>query len=853
MLTTEIRKAFLSYFKEHHHTVVPRASLVPQNDPSLLFVNAGMVQFKSYFLGEQAPYSQAVSIQPCLRVGGKHNDLKNVGHTARHHTLFEMLGNFSFGEYFKKEAITFAWYFITEHLKIPVSKLCVTVHDSDQESRLIWENEIGLPRNKVIDCGDEDNFWSMGDTGPCGPCTEIFYDHGPEVPGGPPGSKDADGDRFVEIWNLVFMSYERLANGDQTPLPNPCVDTGMGLERIAAVLQSVHSNYETDVFQFLMDAVAQCEPSKSCTQVTLQVVADHLRSILFLMTDGVIPGNEGRSYVLRRIIRRALRYLYQDGFNSPCLFKMLPAVAAIMGEDYPELKLQLHHHQSQCEKEEIKFFNTLDQGMSLLHSHLDHHSHVAGDVIFKLYDTYGFPVDLTEDIVSDHNGTLDLEGYEQCMKEQKERSKQHQKFKDVLNYDVSGLMKTQFLGYEVLASNAKVVRLYQKGESIDQCQGEAEMIVDRTPCYPEGGGQIGDCADLFFGDEKIGDVVDTRTLGDQIIHYVRLLSVVHVNDDIRIVVSDARHQTAPHHSATHLLHATLKNVLGEHVCQKGSLVTSEKLRFDYSHDQALTAIQQETIEQTVNDMIRQSIPVQTKMMSLDEAKAEGAICLFGEKYPDRVRVLSIGDFSKELCGGTHVSNTNQLIVFKLLSDSALSSGVRRIEAIAGIPALNYLNQQSKYTRSMSRLLKVGESNIEQKVSQLMAENRKLEKQLKQKQAHIQVTMPSESINGCTCFIAQVSSEDERPLVQYVDQNRGAQKMVSFFYEKGDETARFVIGVGKDLVQQISAKEIMTLLSKHLKIKGGGKDLLIQGVISATPEDIKHGVVVLKQWIKEFQF
>ncbi|HBO13171.1 MAG TPA: alanine--tRNA ligase, partial [Halieaceae bacterium] len=687
MKTGEIREAFLAFFEEHGHTRVPSSSLVPANDPTLLFTNAGMNQFKDTFLGtDPRPYTRAASSQRCVRAGGKHNDLENVGYTARHHTFFEMLGNFSFGDYFKREAIRFAWTFLTENLGLPPERLWVTVHVSDDEAAKIWTDEIGFPAERLSRL-DEDNFWQMGDTGPCGPCSEVFYDHGPEVPGGPPGSEDDDLDRYIEIWNLVFMQYNRDASGEMAPLPKPSVDTGMGLERIAAVLQGVHSNYEIDLFQALIDAAAEVIGVADRSASSLRVIADHIRSCAFLVADGVLPGNEGRGYVLRRILRRAIRHGNKLGASEPFFHRLVAPLVAQMGEAYPELARQQSAIERALLAEEEQFAKTLDHGMAILEEALEglEGTEIPGEVVFKLYDTYGFPTDLTNDIARERGLTLDLAGYERAMAAQRERSKEGGSFKVDYNATLKLDGETTFTGYESLSGEGRVLALLRDGEPASALGTDESgvLVLDATPFYAESGGQVGDTGYLAGEGVRL-EVTDTTKAGKHHLHHVRVLEgEVREGSELAATVDRAvRQRTRLNHSATHLMHAALRRVLGEHVTQKGSLVDSERLRFDFSHGQPVSAAELAEISDLVNAQVRANTPVVTRHMAMDEAMAAGAMALFGEKYGDEVRVLSMGadDFSVELCGGTHVDRTGDIGLFKITSEGGVAAGVRRIEA-----------------------------------------------------------------------------------------------------------------------------------------------------------------------------
>ena len=693
MKSAEIRSQFLEYFQENGHTIVSSSPLIPGNDPTLLFTNAGMVQFKDVFTGEETrPYHRATTSQRCVRAGGKHNDLENVGYTARHHTFFEMLGNFSFGDYFKEDAIRFAWEFLTKRLGLPEERLWVTVHHSDQEAEDIWIQTIGVDPNRLSRLGDKDNFWSMGDTGPCGPCSEIFYDHGPDVPGGPPGSDDDDLDRYIEIWNLVFMQFEQSADGTRTPLPKPSVDTGMGLERIAAVMQHVHSNYEIDLFQALLKAAAEVTHTQDLEAKSLRVIADHIRSCSFLICDGVLPSNEGRGYVLRRIIRRAIRHGHKLGCDQPFFHNIVHTLVAEMGEAYAELRDNEDRIVAALKQEEAQFAKTLDAGMKVLEDAVSSLTSktLPGELIFRLYDTHGFPVDLTNDIARERDLELDIEGFEKAMDEQREKSRQGSSFavEGQVRFDLDG--STEFLGYTHLDASAVVVALAKDGEQVDAlAAGDSGIVVlNQTPFYAESGGQQGDRGSLTSANGSY-QVMGTKKFGSHFGHEGKLgMGELKVGDTVNARVEGPRRQaTALNHSATHLLHAALRTVLGDHVTQKGSLVTHERTRFDFSHPQPVTAEELIAIESMVNREIRQNEVVETRVMPIEEAKAAGAMALFGEKYDDEVRVLSMGDFSVELCGGTHVARTGDIGLFKILSEGGVASGVRRIEAVTGEGAL----------------------------------------------------------------------------------------------------------------------------------------------------------------------
>ena len=842
MKTEEIREAFLEYFEHKGHTRVASSSLVPADDPTLLFANAGMNQFKDAFLGiEQRPYNRATSSQRCVRAGGKHNDLENVGYTARHHTFFEMLGNFSFGDYFKHEAIAFAWEFLTVELGLPKERLWITVHITDDEAEDIWADEIGVPRDRITRL-DEDNFWQMGDTGPCGPCSEIFYDHGPEVAGGPPGSEEEDLDRYIEIWNLVFMQYNRDQSGEMTPLPKPSVDTGMGLERISAVMQHVHSNYEIDLFDALITAIAGVLGVHDKEDKSLRVIADHIRSCAFLVVDGVLPGNEGRGYVLRRIIRRAIRHGNRLGATAPFFYKLVAPLAQQMGKAYPELvKLQPQVEKALLHEEE-QFAKTLDHGLSILEEALAElpDMKIPGELIFKLYDTYGFPTDLTNDIARERGYTLDLVGYEEAMAVQRARSQEGGSFKvdynDILDIDGS----TEFTGYVGLTGAGHVTALLRDGEPVKELkQDEVGVVVlDQTPFYAESGGQVGDTGYLWEGEVKL-EVTDTTKAGEQHLHHVKVLSGnARVGDTLQTEVDESvRQRTRLNHSATHLLHAALRDVLGQHVTQKGSLVDSARLRFDFSHFEGVTDEEIAQIEQIVNTQIRANTPVDTRVMSMDEAVEAGAMALFGEKYGDEVRVLSMGehDFSVELCGGTHVDRTGDIGLMRISSESGVAAGVRRIEAVTGEGALAAIASSDKQLSQVCSVVKGSPDNVADKVSALRQESRDLEKEvarLKQKLATSaggDLTASAVEVNGIKVLAANVDGADAKSLRDTLDQckNKLGSAVVLLAAVEGDKIA-LAAGVTKDLTSRIKAGDLMREYAGRLGGKGGGRPDMAQG-------------------------
>jgi alanyl-tRNA synthetase len=851
MKSAEIRNAFLKYFESKGHTIVASSSLVPENDPTLLFTNAGMNQFKDVFLGgDKRSYNRATSSQRCVRAGGKHNDLENVGYTARHHTFFEMLGNFSFGDYFKHDAIRYAWEFLTakDWLNIPAEKLWVTVYASDDEAYDIWNKEVGVPAERIIRIGDNkgapyasDNFWAMGDTGPCGPCTEIFYDHGADIWGGPPGSPEEDGDRYIEIWNNVFMQFNRTADGVLHPLPAPSVDTGMGLERISAVMQHVHSNYEIDLFQHLLQAAADATGNHDMENKSLRVIADHIRSCSFLISDGVVPSNEGRGYVLRRIIRRAIRHGNQLGQKQPFFHKLANALAEVMGDAYPEL----HKNQAQIERvllqEEEQFEKTLDKGIAVLEDALGKLSgtEVPGKVVFTLYDTYGFPVDLTADIARERGLTIDQEGYEAAMAEQRARARAAGSFK--VDYNATGLdfPASEFLGYSSLAEQGKVLALVKDGKKVERLiEGDDGVVVlDRTPFYAESGGQAGDCGYLELGANRL-EVRDCQKQGTSHLHVVRVLQgAVSVGDSVTAKVDvNVRQATALNHSATHLMHAALRKVLGEHVTQKGSLVDSERLRFDFSHFEAVTTEQLKAIEVLVNDQIRANSPVATELCNMDAAKAKGAMALFGEKYGDTVRVLTMGDgFSVELCGGTHVNRTGDIGLFRIISESGVAAGVRRIEAITGTKALALFDQVESLVDTAGRSLKANRDTLIEKLDAVVAQNRKLEKELAVLKTRLatagsgDVLSQAVDIAGIKVLALNLEGADAKSLRETADQfkNKLGSAVVLLATVEDDKVA-LIAGVTQDVTGKVKAGDLMGFVAGQLGGKGGGRPDMAQG-------------------------
>ncbi|MDN3639311.1 alanine--tRNA ligase [Simiduia curdlanivorans] len=851
MKSADIRAAFLGFFESKGHSIVPSSSLIPGNDPTLLFTNAGMVQFKDVFLGDdKRPYTRAVSSQRCVRAGGKHNDLENVGYTARHHTFFEMLGNFSFGDYFKREAIFYAWEFLTssECLQIPAEKLWVTVYADDTEAYDIWAKEVGVPTERIIRIGDNkggkynsDNFWAMGDTGPCGPCSEIFYDHGEEVAGGPPGSPEEDGDRYIEIWNNVFMQFNRSADGTMNPLPKPSVDTGMGLERISAVMQHVHSNYEIDLFQSLLKAAAQETHTSDITNQSLRVIADHIRSCAFLVIDGVVPSNEGRGYVLRRIMRRAIRHGHKLGQTQAFFHKLAAALADEMGDAYPELREQQAHITKVILAEEEQFAKTLDKGLTVLEAAL---ADVKGKIIdgatvFSLYDTYGFPVDLTADIARERGLQLDMDGYDKAMDEQRKRARAAGSFK----VDYSDTLKlegqTEFDGYKTLQTKSKVRALLKDGKSVQALAAgdQGVVVLDQTAFYAESGGQAGDTGYLLADNVKF-EVQDCSKQGAHHLHLGQLLSgAIAVGDTVTGEVdASVRQQTALNHSATHLLHAALRKVLGEHVTQKGSLVNAERLRFDFSNPEPVKAEDLRAIEQMVNAEIRQNSPVETEVCDMETAKTKGAMALFGEKYGDSVRVLTMGSgFSVELCGGTHVQRTGDIGLFRIISEAGIASGVRRIEAVTGAAALEQVEQQADALQQLSNTLKTSPDQLQEKAEQLVLGQKALEKELaalKSKLASMasgDLVSQAVEVAGVKVLAVSLDGADSKSLRDMADQlrNKLGSAVVLVAAVEGEKVA-LVASVTKDLVAKVKAGELMQFASAALGGKGGGRPDMAQG-------------------------
>jgi len=863
MKSSDIRKAFLDFFAEQGHERLASSSLIPGNDPTLLFTNAGMVPFKELFLGnETRSYKRATTSQRCVRAGGKHNDLENVGYTARHHTFFEMLGNFSFGDYFKVEAMQFAWTFLTEVMGLPEEKLWVTVYEEDDEAADIWLKDMGVSSERFSRLGKKDNFWSMGDTGPCGPCTEIFYDHGEDVAGGPPGSPEEDGDRYIEIWNLVFMQFERSADGTMTPLPKPSVDTGMGLERIAAVMQGVHNNYEIDLFQALLKRAAEVVGESDISNTSLRVIADHIRSCSFLVSDGVIPSNEGRGYVLRRIIRRAIRHGHSLGMKDAFFHKIVRALVAEMGEAYPELVIRQAQIEQVLAKEEAQFAKTLDQGMQIFERDLSElkGNEIPGETIFKLYDTYGFPVDLTADIARERNLNMDIAGFEQAMQEQRERARAASSFDVDMRADVVFEGETNFCGYELLTEQCKISALVKEGDTVDSiAEGDSAVVVlDSTPFYAESGGQVGDVGTLQCGDAVFRVTNTIKQAGSHLHQGIVEQGDFSVDETVVADVDTRKRQaTALNHSATHLLHAAMRDVLGEHVAQKGSLVSPDRLRFDFSHFEAVTAQQLSAIEAMVNDKIQANSSVATDVMALDDAMKSGVTALFGEKYSDEVRVLSMADgFSVELCGGTHANRTGDIAIFKIVSESGVAAGVRRIEAVTGNAALAHFKSVEQDLTEIAGVLKSAPEQTVEKVRQLSTKNRELEKELAALKAKMATStgrdLASEAIdlNGVKILVHAFDGVDGKTLLSTMDQLKSklGSAVIGLATAKGDKVS-LVAGVTKDVTGRVKAGELVNMVASQVGGKGGGRPDMAQAG-GNNPVALPAALSSVEAWLRE---
>ncbi|EGO4310927.1 alanine--tRNA ligase [Escherichia coli] len=847
--TAEIRQAFLDFFHSKGHQVVASSSLVPHNDPTLLFTNAGMNQFKDVFLGlDKRNYSRATTSQRCVRAGGKHNDLENVGYTARHHTFFEMLGNFSFGDYFKHDAIQFAWELLTSEkwFALPKERLWVTVYESDDEAYEIWEKEVGIPRERIIRIGDNkgapyasDNFWQMGDTGPCGPCTEIFYDHGDHIWGGPPGSPEEDGDRYIEIWNIVFMQFNRQADGTMEPLPKPSVDTGMGLERIAAVLQHVNSNYDIDLFRTLIQAVAKVTGATDLSNKSLRVIADHIRSCAFLIADGVMPSNENRGYVLRRIIRRAVRHGNMLGAKETFFYKLVGPLIDVMGSAGEDLKRQQAQVEQVLKTEEEQFARTLERGLALLDEELAKLSGdtLDGETAFRLYDTYGFPVDLTADVCRERNIKVDEAGFEAAMEEQRRRAREASGFGADYNAMIRVDSASEFKGYDHLELNGKVTALFVDGKAVDAINAgqEAVVVLDQTPFYAESGGQVGDKGELKGANFSFA-VEDTQKYGQAIGHIGKLAAgSLKVGDAVQADVDEARRaRIRLNHSATHLMHAALRQVLGTHVSQKGSLVNDKVLRFDFSHNEAMKPEEIRAVEDLVNAQIRRNLPIETNIMDLEAAKAKGAMALFGEKYDERVRVLSMGDFSTELCGGTHASRTGDIGLFRIISESGTAAGVRRIEAVTGEGAITTVHADSDRLSEVAHLLKGDSNNLADKVRSVLERTRQLEKKLQQlkEQAAAQESANLSSkaidVNGVKLLVSELSGVEPKMLRTMVDDLKnqlGSTIIVLATVAEGKVS--LIAGVSKDVTDRVKAGELIGMVAQQVGGKGGGRPDMAQ--------------------------
>ncbi|HVP09276.1 MAG TPA: alanine--tRNA ligase [Burkholderiales bacterium] len=870
MNSAEIRSSFLEFFKSKGHAIVASSPLVPANDPTLLFTNSGMVQFKDVFLGrEKRPYKRATTSQRCVRAGGKHNDLENVGYTARHHTFFEMLGNFSFGDYFKKDAIQFAWELLTKVYQLPPEKLWTTVYETDDEAYDLWTKAIGVPKERCIRIGDKpggakyqsDNFWQMADTGPCGPCSEIFYDHGPGIEGGPPGSAEADGDRYIEIWNLVFMQYDRDAKGVMTPLPKPCVDTGMGLERIAAVLQGVHSNYEIDLFQDLIKAAARETHQKQLRNPSLNVIADHIRACAFLVVDGVIPGNEGRGYVLRRIIRRAIRHGYKLGQKQPFFYKLVPDLDRAMGDAYPELRAAAKRVADVLKQEEERFAETLEHGMGVLEGALASGEKLLdGETVFRLYDTFGFPVDLTADIGRERGVSIDLAGFEAAMEAQRERARAASRFSSAAGLDYSG-GKTEFRGYETLSTQARVVALYREGAQTDALRsGETGTVVlDQTPFYAESGGQVGDRGELVGAGGTFG-VDDTQKVQAEVFgHHGSLKTgTLKIGDKVEARVDVARREaTMRNHSVTHLMHKALRDVLGAHVQQKGSLVDPEKTRFDFAHDKPMTDEEILRVELLVNGEIMKNTPTRAQVMPIEDAKKSGAMMLFGEKYGDEVRVLDIGN-SREFCGGTHVARTGDIGVFKLYSEGGVAAGIRRVEATTGPSALAMMSSQLQEFHEVARQVRAqpGAGMVEKAVSALLEERKSLEKEISKLRSKLAMGQGTDlaaqavEVKGAKVLAATVEGADAKTLREAMDKLKDRLKSAAIVLGSvSDGKVALIAGVTADLTGRVKAGELVNYVAQQVGGKGGGRPDMAQAG-GTEPAKLGGALESVRPWVAE---
>lgn len=860
MTSAELRKAFLDFFVKQGHTAVHSSPVVPGNDPTLLFTNAGMVQFKETFLGQETrEYKRATSVQRCIRAGGKHNDLENVGYTARHHTFFEMLGNFSFGDYFKREAIQYAWTFLTEELGLPEDKLWITVFEEDQEAEDIWLKEMGVSAERFSRCGAKDNFWSMGDTGPCGPCSEIFYDHGADVAGGPPGSPDEDGDRYIEIWNLVFMQFDRSEDGTLTPLPKPSVDTGMGLERLAAVMQNQHNNYDIDLFQAIVRKASELTGEKDLTNSSLRVIADHIRSCAFMIVDGVLPSNEGRGYVLRRIIRRAIRHGYKLGQTDIFFYQLVPTLVEQMGEAYPELVKEQANVERALKLEEERFAETLENGMKILEEDIAQLSGsvISGSTAFKLYDTYGFPLDLTADVARERNLSVDEAGFEQEMEAQRARARSASNFgaqsKSKVDYNGS----THFLGYDQDESEAEIAAIFVDNVAVDKVSEgqEAIVILNQTPFYAESGGQVGDQGSLTEGMNSF-HIDNCQKQGAAFLHVGKVTAgSLFVGKTILAHIDvKARRASERNHSATHLLHAALRTVLGTHVGQKGSLVQPERMRFDFSHFEPISAEQLLEIEQLVNHNIMLNAQVMMEEMDIEAAKSKGAMALFGEKYGDVVRVVDMGDFSIELCGGTHVNWTGEIGPFRIVSENGIASGVRRIEAVTGEAAWQTIYDMEQSVLNIAASLKTDKQQVESKVAQLVTEQRELEKQLKQLQSKLASSQGDDlassviEVNGVNVLAAELEGADVNTLRETLDKLRDKLEPAAIVLAAVDgDKVSLVAGVSKAIIGKVKAGELVNHVAQQVGGKGGGRPDMAQAG-GKDPSKLKEALASVKEWV-----
>ena len=858
----DIRSTFLNYFGDRGHEIVASSPLVPGNDPTLLFTNAGMVQFKDVFLGaERRDYTRATTSQRCVRAGGKHNDLENVGYTARHHTFFEMLGNFSFGDYFKREAIGHCWHLLTQDFGLPAEKLWVTVFEDDDEAADIWIKDMGVDPSRFSRCGAKDNFWSMGDTGPCGPCSEVFYDHGPEFWGGPPGTPEEDGDRYIELWNLVFMQFNRTADGVMIPLPNPSIDTGMGLERIAAVLQGVHSNFETDLFVPLIEAAAEATRARTLEDKSLRVIADHIRSCAFLVVDGVEPSNEGRGYVLRRIIRRAIRHGFQLGAEGPFFHSLVQPVATLMGAAYPELASRAAHIERVLKTEEERFAETLDQGMRILDEAISGLStnSIPGETVFKLYDTYGFPMDLTADVARERGLNVDQVGFDVLMEEQRQRARAASQFASAETAQISVDVTTEFTGYEQLDGQTSVRALFLNSEPVDNLSTEESgvLVVEATPFYAESGGQIGDRG-VFENDTVRFEVNDTQKRGESYLHSGVVTEGV-LRLDVTLtarVDTKSRLGTVRNHSGTHLLHAALRSVLGEHVVQKGSLVTDQRLRFDFSHSSPVSTVELDEIERLVNEWVLENAPAGAVEMPLDDALASGVVALFGEKYDDIVRVMSIGDVSRELCGGTHVSRSGDIGLFKIVGETGVAAGIRRVEALTGAVALEWVANVDRQLLDVAGQLKSDREDVGPRLSALLTKTRELEKELERLKSKVASTQGGElvdqaiEVNGLKVLAVNLEGADSKSLRTTMDRLKDKLgSAVIVLAAVNDGKVSLVAGVTKDSVDRVKAGTLVNFVAEQVGGKGGGRPDMAQAG-GGNPDNLELALASVLSWVSE---